>query len=404
MRPWTLSLLAPGGRGRPATSSPRAGGAGRPPAVLFLNWRDTGHPEGGGSELYVETVAASLAARGHDVTIFCAEYGDAPRQERRDGVRFVRRGGRFSVYLFAALSYLTGRLGRPGVIVDVQNGVPFWTPLFSRRPVVALVHHVHREQWDVVFPRHLARLGWFLESRVAPRVYRRAAYVAVSEVTRAELAGLGVRADRVAVVHNGVVHPAASGLDESADPLVTVLGRLVPHKRVELAIESIVALRAEMPTARLLVVGQGYWEPWLRAAVERLDAGDIVEMTGFVDERTKHEILARSWAVAMPSLKEGWGLTVMEGAVHGTPAVAFRAAGGLAESVTDGVTGLLADDHTEFTAHLRRLLTDHDLRHRMGAAAARRAEDFTWAATAEAFATVIDLAYTGVRVPAGTLA
>ena len=67
--------------------------------------------------------------------------------------------------------------------------------------------------------------------------------------------------------------------------------------------------------------------------------------------------MAQAWVMAMPSLKEGWGLSVIEAAAHGTPSVAFRGAGGLAESIVDGETGLLVGGGQEaFTATLRRLL------------------------------------------------
>src|SRR5919197_1469132 len=178
---------------------PRPGRGG----VLILNWRDTTNPEGGGSELYVEHVAAGLAAQGRPVTLFCAAHRDAPASEQVGGVRLVRRGSRLGVYPMAFWLHLTGRLGEHEVVVDVQNGVPFLSPLWCRRPVVALVHHVHREQWRVVLPASLARLGWWVESRLAPLVYRRASYVAVSESTRRELVELGVRPESIAVVHNG---------------------------------------------------------------------------------------------------------------------------------------------------------------------------------------------------------
>src|ERR671936_2742267 len=118
-----------------------------PGGVLFLNWRDTSNPEGGGSEVYVERVAAGLAGRGHPVTLFCAAHPGAPADERVGDVRVVRRGGRLTVYLHAWWAHHTGRLGRHEVVVDVQNGLPFLSVLWCRRPVVVLVHHVHREQW-----------------------------------------------------------------------------------------------------------------------------------------------------------------------------------------------------------------------------------------------------------------
>ena len=176
-------------------------------SVVILNWRDTGHPEGGGSERYVETVAAGLAAGGHKITLFCAAYPGAPRYELRAGVRIVRAGGKLTVYAQALRALRTGRLGRPDVVVDVQNGLPFWSRLVTSVPVVALVHHVHREQWRVIYGPVMAALGWWLESWLGPRVYRRSRYVAVSEVTRTELATLGVDRDRSTVIRNGTLIP-----------------------------------------------------------------------------------------------------------------------------------------------------------------------------------------------------
>ena len=172
-----------------------------PLRVLFLNWRDSTHPEGGGSEEYVERVAERFVRAGSSVTLFCAAHGDAPRDEvLPTGVRVVRRGGRFSVYLQAMLRLRLGLLPAHDVVVDVQNGVPFWSTLAGSRPVVLLCHHVHREQWHVVLPRHIAAVGWWLESRLAPRAYRSCQYVTVSQATLHELTQLGVDPARLRVV------------------------------------------------------------------------------------------------------------------------------------------------------------------------------------------------------------
>lgn len=360
-----------------------------PQDTLLLNWRDLTNPEGGGSELYVETVAARLAAAGDRVTVFCAAHGNAPRDEVKDGVRYVRRGNHHTVYLWAAALLALGRLGRSGVVVEVHNGVPFLARLFTRRRVVVLVHHVHREQWPVVFGPVAARLGWWLESWVAPHVNRGLSYIAVSALTKDELVGLGIPADRITVVYNGTADPPPGAVARTPWPSVLVLGRVLPHKRVELVIEAAAALRDELPDLRVDVAGDGYWLPTVRARVEELGLQDVVQVHGRVTEADKHALLARSWVNVVPSLKEGWGLSVVEAGSHGTPSVAFAAAGGLAESIVQDRTGLLVDGSTTLHDTLLRLLTDLPLRQRLGDGARTRAAQFTWAATATSFSSVL---------------
>ncbi len=349
--------------------------------VAVLSWRDLANPDGGGSEVFLAEVTAGLAAAGWRVTQLSASFrrgpAGAPRRELVRGVRLLRRGGRLTVFARALWWHRTGRFGDADVVLDVHNGMPFLSPLATRRPVVVLVHHVHREQWPIIFPAPLARLGWWLESRAAVRVYRDCDYLAVSEHTRAELAALGVDPARITVVANGTRDAPADGAG-SAHPSLCVLGRLVPHKRVELAIDAVARLRPELPGLTLDVVGAGDWEGQLRAAAERAGVADAVTFHGHVAPGERDRLLRRAWVLAMPSVKEGWGLAVMEAAVQGTPAVGFRGAGGLAESILDGRTGLLAADGDDFVAAVRRLLTDRDLRARLGGAARDRARTFGW--------------------------
>ena len=228
--------------------------------VLLLNWRDLHHPEAGGAERYIVNVAEGLAARGHDVVFRTAAYPGALSDEVIEGVRYVRQGGHYSIYGRALLANLV-RSERPDVVVDVQNGVPYLTPIVRTAPVVNLVHHVHREQWPVVFGPRTARLGWWIESELAPRVYRRTRYVAVSDSTTRELVDLGVDPDRITIIHNGTDAVADADAERSPAPRVVVLGRLVPQKRVEIALDAVAALRDRVPGLHLDVVGSGWWEP-----------------------------------------------------------------------------------------------------------------------------------------------
>ncbi len=366
--------------------------------VVFFNWRDSQNPEGGGSERYVEAMARGLVERGARATIFCAAHGHAPADEVVDGVRYVRRGDHLAIYVLGAFHLLLHRFGKVDLVVDVQNGLPFFTRLATRVPVVVLVHHVHREQWPVVFPGLLGRVGWWIERVVAPRVYRKSQYIAVSRATRAELIALGVGRERIAVVHNGTAPPPVLDVARSSTPLLCVLGRLVPHKQVEHAIDAIDALRVRHPEATLVVVGNGWWEEELRSYVATVGAGDAVVFTGHVSEQQKHEILARSWLMVLPSLKEGWGIVIGEAGSHGVPTVAYSSAGGTRESIADGTSGLLVDTPEELTETVRRLVDDNAERERLGKGAREMSHTFSWSHSQDSFVHVLSDVVQGRRV------
>lgn len=357
--------------------------------VLILNWRDTGHPEAGGSEVYAESLADGLAERGHEVLLLTARHAGAPeRSIRPSGARVLRRGGRLTVYAAAALSHFRGDTLRPHVIVETQNGIPYLAALWAPRTRhMMLVHHVHREQWPVIFGPLTARAGWLIESRLAPWVNRHRPYVAVSEVTRAELGDQGIGADRVRVIHNGTIPPPPHDVARTPYPSLLVMGRLVPHKRVEIALRAVQRLRAEFPDVHLTVAGRGWWEATIRAEVTRLGLSGCVDVLGFVSAEERHRLYASSWVSLVPSVKEGWGLVVVEAGLHRTPTVAFQGTGGITESVVDGVTGLLAapDDEGEYARLIGRLLREHETRATMGVAAEEFAGQFTWDQTVDAY-------------------
>jgi glycosyltransferase involved in cell wall biosynthesis len=346
-----------------------------------LNWRDTTHPEGGGSERYIERIAADLVADGCQVEVLCSRHRGVPRKLRRDGILFRHSGGRWTVYGKALGTLLRERLtGRgPDVVIDVHNGIPFFARLVAGCPVVVLVHHVHREQWHVVFGRAAASIGWLLESRVSPKVHRGCQYVAVSQVTRRELIDLGVDENAIAIVHNGTVPVPLEQPERDPEPSLVVLGRLVPHKRVEHALQALATLQPEFPGLQLRVIGDGWWREELEAEAERLGVADRVTFTGFIDENAKEDLLARSWLMLAPSVKEGWGLMVIEAAAHAVPSIAYRSAGGLAESIDHGRTGLLVDDDLQqLIGTTRELLSDHEYRNTLGNAAREHVAGFSW--------------------------
>ncbi|TQM29825.1 glycosyltransferase family 4 protein [Nocardia bhagyanarayanae] len=360
--------------------------------VLLLCWRDTGHPQGGGSERYLEQVGAQLAARGVKVTLRTARYPGAPKREHIDGIDISRGGGRYTVYPRALAAIVLGRLGigplrgvRPDAVIDTQNGIPFFAAAATKAPSVVLVHHGHREQWPVA-GRLVGRIGWWIESRLSPRVHRENQYLTVSLPSAEELATLGVDRSRIAVVRNGAEPvpadvPTGAAATRTSEPRVVVLSRLVPHKQIEDALTAVARLRDRIPGLHLDVVGGGWWAENLQATAHELAIDDAVTFHGHVDERRKHELLARAWVHVLPSRKEGWGLAVIEAAQHGVPTVGYRSSRGLTDSIVDGVTGLLVDDVAQLTTAVGDLLEDSAARGVMGEKARARAREFSWEQT-----------------------
>ncbi|MDY3128360.1 MAG: glycosyltransferase family 4 protein [Corynebacterium sp.] len=359
--------------------------------ILLMCWRDTTHPQGGGSERYLERVGEYLAAQGHEVIYRTSKHMNAARRETRGGIMFSRGGAKYSVYPRALGLIVLGRLGLGSlrgidVVVDTQNGIPFFAKSVTTAPTILLTHHCHREVWPVA-GKVLGRIGWFLESRVAPWVYKNSPVVTVSPASRADLAELGVHG--VTIIENGVdpIPAHIPRLDKEAETHVVTLSRLVPYKQIEHAIDTVAAI----PDVVLDVIGTGWWDAKLQEYARVVGVSDRVCFHGHVTEDYKHALLARAAVHLMPSRKEGWGIAVMEAAQHGVPTVGYSF--GLRDSVKTGKTGLLIDTKAEFIAATRQLINDPTLRQKLGSNAKAYAADFSWNETGRRFAELIDLVH-----------
>jgi glycosyltransferase involved in cell wall biosynthesis len=350
--------------------------------VHVVAWRDLEDPDAGGSETHAARLASHWAAAGIEVTMRTSAARGLPPETLRDGYRVVRRGGRYAVFPRAALAGALRLDGRFDGLVEVWNGMPFFSPLWSRRPGVVFCHHVHAELWPMVLPTPLARLGQLVERRIAPPLYRRRLVLTSSPSAREDLVTmLGLRPDRVAVVPIGVDPCFSPGGTRAPTPLVLAVGRLVPSKRFEVLVQAFAELRARHPALEAVIVGEGCERPRLEAQVRALGAEGWCRLAGRVAREDLVELYRRAWVVASASVREGWGMTVTEAAACGTPAV-VSAVTGHRDSVVDGETGLLASNRDELVAGLDRVLSDPALRERLGRAALARARGLRWEATA----------------------
>src|SRR5580692_6539314 len=145
----SLSAQARGAGERPDWAGPRRN-------ILFIAWRDLASRLAGGSEVLVDQLASGLLARGHQVTLLAG----GTVAERPYPVR--RTGGTYSQFLRAPLAYLRN-FRDVDLIVEVCNGMPFLVPLWSKKPVICLVNHVHTELWPIRFRPPVSTVGRRIE-------------------------------------------------------------------------------------------------------------------------------------------------------------------------------------------------------------------------------------------------
>ena len=369
--------------------------------ILVINWRDIRNPEAGGAEVHLHETFSRIAAWGNEVTLLSSRFPGAAESEQIDGIDVIRHGGKWTFNLTAPWYYRRRLAHRSfDVVIEDINKIPALLPWFlDGPPLMVLLHHLFGTTFYREINPMLATYLYFME-RLIPRVYRRCLFEAVSESTRDELVRMGVAADRISVVHNGLDPrfmeagnigapadpdrkgaPAASGRKEPG--LVIYLGRLKKYKNVDHLIQAMAIVREEVPEARLMIVGTGDRRPALEALTRSMGLDDAVRFTGFVSEEEKLRLLTRAEVAAYPSSKEGWGITVIEANACGVPVVAARVPG-LRDAVVDGETGVLVPlgDREAMARALIDLLRDREKRDRLAGNAVARSRLYTWENTA----------------------
>ncbi|HET9975385.1 MAG TPA: glycosyltransferase family 4 protein, partial [Streptosporangiaceae bacterium] len=284
--------------------------------VAVANWRDPWHPQAGGAERYAWEMARGLAARGAEVCFVTARAPGQSRRDRCDRITIVRLGGRFTVYP-RVLLWLAAHRRSFDIVLDCQNGIPFFTPLVLPRrvPVLCVMHHVHTAQFGVHFPAWMAWAGRLLEGPAARLAYRRQACVAVSPSTIAAMRDRLRWTGAIYLIPNGSPAPApplpgTPPLPGARPPSRLVwVGRLVAHKRAELILPV-----AERGFA-IDVIGRGPAGAALSDAIGSAPGlAEAVRLHGFLADRDKRDVVSGSLLHLNTSQGEGWGLCVLEAA------------------------------------------------------------------------------------------
>ena len=374
--------------------------------VLILNERDPRHPRAGGAEVHLTELAPRLAERGFEITQLACSFAGAREEEVVDSMR-VRRLGSLATY-YPRVAWTCARETRRGcfdVVMEVLCKLPFFSPLYSAAPVLAVCHHLFGRAAYRQLPWPAATCVIAAENAI-PTFYRKPPFIAVSPSTRDDLIERGIGAERIRVIFSGSVKsggtvsengtprsgapsisPPPADLENPTPRTVTFLGRLEPYKQIDTLLRAMALLSDRFPDVGILVIGRGVERQRLEGVASELGLRERTRFTGFVSAAQRDALLARSSVCVCPSEKEGWGLTVIEANALGVPVVATDAPG-LRDSVRDGETGFLVPDGdiAAFADRIGRLLSDDALSARMSEAATAWARHFDWDRAADSFA------------------
>ncbi len=353
--------------------------------ILFINWRCPQNPLAGGAEIYLHEVCRRLLHRGHQITLLAERYPGAAPVEELEGIRIIRLGGKwtFNWTVYHQLPLIL-RQGSFDLVVDDLNKIPFYSPWLTDKPVLVLLMHLFRKSIFHEVPAPLAAYIYLAESLI-PFAYRHCRFAVISESSRQDVIRLGIPPEQISVAPPGTdfnrYRPAPGATRE---PVILHVGRLKKYKSTDHLLYAARRLKEKGVDFRVVIVGDGDDRPRLEKLSRKLQVSDRVFFTGFVSEAEKISWYQRSAVLAENSIKEGWGLIVLEANACGTPVVVARSPG-LVDSSRDGVNGLFYEygNIDELTAKLELLLTNHELRRRLGEQAVEWSHRWTWDGTAD---------------------
>ena len=347
--------------------------------ILIFNWRDIKNPGAGGAEIVTHEHAKRWVRAGHKVTLFCAAFAQAKKEETIDEIDIIRKGNRYTVYWQAFCYYRKYFRGNFDLVIDEINTLPFFTLLYVKEPVIAFIHQLCREIWFYESKLPIAIIGYLIEP-LCLKIYRNVPIITVSQSSKKDLVRLGFKEEKIHVIPEGIGFKSLVKVGKKEEcPTLVYVGRLKKSKRIHHILQAFNVVKKEEPTARLWLIGNG--DPHkkkLENLVKKMRLKDVI-FWGFQSEKEKLSLVKRAHVMVMTSVKEGWGLAITEANALSTPAVVYNVSG-LCDSTKNNETGLVCRKNTPqvLAENIIRLLGNKPLYKRLQEGAYRWGKKFSW--------------------------
>lgn len=366
--------------------------------ILVLSWRDPKHPLAGGAEQVMHEHMKGWIEAGHNVTLFSSRFKDGKDKEELDRITIIRKGDQYIGVKLHVFFYWKKNKKRFDLVVDQFHGVPFFTPLYVKKPKLAVLQEVAREVWfmnELPIPLNwIIGLAGYLLEPVFFLFYRKVPFMVGSESAKEDLVRMRVSPENITIVPHGVITKRFSKLPPKEKiKTIVFLGALTKDKGIVDALKTFSILNKK-GNYNFWVIGKSApeYKNYLLSLCENLSIIDKVKFWGYVDDEKKFDLLARAHVLVNPSVREGWGLVNIEANSLKVPVVGYKSPG-LLDSIKDQESGIICkkNDFQEIASRIEKLLNNQNKYKEMQIKSKVWADKFSWSRSIKISTRLIDL-------------
>ena len=274
--------------------------------ILIFNWRDSKNPKSGGAEIVTLEHAKAWVKKGNKVTWFTSTFKNCKETEKINDVNIVRRGSFLTVFFHAPIFYLfSGQ--KFDIVIDEIHGLPFFTPIYVRKPKIAFIHEVAKEIWDYMYPFPLNKIGKFIEPLYF-KLYYNSIFWTGAQSTVDELVSYGINKKNCLVILSPASNKVLSVLPRKEKNATFIfVSRVVKMKGIEEVIRAFFYILREVKNAKLWIVGDGdkNYVDELKNTMKSYSIAPKVKFFGRVNDSEKLNLMKRAHILLHASIKEG---------------------------------------------------------------------------------------------------